>query len=90
MLGGLNAWWSSQNIPLAYLSHNLTFIKETHPYITLAGGKATRIKALSNLNVPINLDPISDPLLWDTIRICLEKRVENRDIDVHSVVMSQL
>ena len=52
--------------------------KENHPYSSLPGGKLTRIKALTTLDVPINLDPISDPLLWDTIRLCLEKPIENR------------
>ncbi len=50
----------------------------THPYSTLPGGKFTRIKALTSLDVPINLDPLGDPMLRDTIRLCLEKRVENR------------
>ena len=54
--------------------------KESHPYAHLPGGKATRIKALTSLDVPINLDPLADPFLWDTIKICLEKRPENRPI----------
>ena len=49
-----------------------------HPYETLPGGKFSRIKALTSLDVPINLEPLEDPLLEDTIRVCLEKRIENR------------
>ena len=49
---------------------------DKHPYCALPGGKLTRIKALTTLDVPINLDSLSDPLLYDTIRLCLEKRIE--------------
>lgn len=52
--------------------------QQNHPYDGLPGGKYTRIQALSSLDVPIHLDSISDPFLWDTIRLCLEKRPENR------------
>ena len=51
---------------------------DKHPYASLPGGKLTRIKALTTLDVPINLDSISDPMLYDTIRLCLEKRIEIR------------
>ena len=51
---------------------------DKHPYAALPGGKLTRIKALTTLDVPINLDSISDPFLYDTIRLCLEKRIEIR------------
>lgn len=50
----------------------------SHPYSAIPGGKYSRIKALTSLDVPIDLDPLEDPLLLDTIRLCLEKRVENR------------
>ena len=49
-----------------------------HPYSNLAGGKFTKIKALTSLDIPIVLEPISDPFLMDTLRLCLEKRLENR------------
>ena len=49
-----------------------------HPYAALPGGKYSRIKALTSLDVPIDLEPLDDPLLLDTIKLCLEKRVENR------------
>ena len=51
---------------------------EQHPYITIPGGKASKLIALSNLDVPVNLDPINDALQWDTMKSCLEKRHENR------------
>ena len=51
---------------------------EKHPYETLPGGEIAQIKALKNLDVPISLKPLQDPLLEDTIRLCLEKRIENR------------
>lgn len=50
----------------------------SHPYAAIPGGKYSRIKALTTLDVPIDLDPLDDPLLLDTIRLCLEKRIENR------------
>ena len=46
--------------------------------VPFKGGKMTRIKALTSLDVPIELKPIGDPLMQDTIRLCLEKRMENR------------
>ena len=52
--------------------------ENSHPYSALPGGKYSRIKALTSLDVPIDLDPLEDPLLLDTIRLCLEKRIENR------------
>ena len=51
---------------------------EKNPYETLPGGKISRIKALKSLDVPISLKPLQDPLMEDTIRLCLEKRIENR------------
>ena len=51
---------------------------QPHPYSTIPGGKYSRIKALTSLDVPIDLEPLDDPLLYDTIRLCLEKRIENR------------
>lgn len=51
---------------------------QKHPYEALPGGKSTRIKALTSLDFPVTIEPLSDPLLQDVIQLCLEKRVENR------------
>ena len=49
-----------------------------HPYVSLPGGKKSRNKALVTLDVPITLESLADPFLWDTLKLCLEKRAENR------------
>lgn len=55
---------------------------QKHPYENLPGGKSTRVKALTSLDVPITLESmassLSDPLVLDVIKLCLEKRIENR------------
>lgn len=51
---------------------------QKHPYEGMMGGKSTRIKALTSLDYPVSLEPLGDPLMFDVIKLCLEKRLENR------------
>ena len=56
---------------------------QSHPYVSLPGGKKSRIRALVTLDSPITFKDtgvkfLADPFLWDTLKVCLEKRPENR------------
>ena len=43
------------------------------PYSELPGGRLAKISAVTNLDYPIHLDPLPDPLVMETLQMCLEK-----------------
>ena len=44
------------------------------PYHDRPGGKASKMKALANVDDPVTFEPTSDPDLMDTLQMCLNKR----------------
>ena len=52
------------------------------PYSELPGGRLAKISAITNLDYPIQFDPLEDPLIIETLRMCLEKDpVQRSSID---------
>jgi serine/threonine protein kinase len=43
------------------------------PYSELPGGRLAKISAMTNLDYPIQLDQLSDPMVMETLQMCLEK-----------------
>ena len=48
------------------------------PYSHVAGGRLAKIAAITNPDYPVELDPLPDPHVLDTLRLCLEKDPKNR------------
>ena len=51
---------------------------EYHPYIAIARGGDLGLGELGALDLPIILKPVPDSSLWETMRLCLEKRPKLR------------
>ena len=43
------------------------------PYTHVAGGRPAKIAAITNPDYPVELEPLPDPHVMDTLRLCLEK-----------------
>jgi serine/threonine protein kinase len=48
------------------------------PYASVAGGRLAKIAAITNPDYPVELEPLPDPLVLETLRLCLEKNPDNR------------
>jgi serine/threonine-protein kinase TTK/MPS1 len=43
------------------------------PFACVAGGRLAKIAAITNPDYPVELDPLPDPLVIETLKLCLEK-----------------
>ena len=48
------------------------------PFMSVIGGKVGRLKAMLDLDLPVNYEPLDDPTLLEALKLCLEKRPEKR------------
>jgi serine/threonine-protein kinase TTK/MPS1 len=43
------------------------------PFARVAGGRLAKVAAITNPDYPVELDPLPDPLVIETLKLCLEK-----------------
>jgi len=46
---------------------------DVSPYAGIPGGRLAKIAAITSLDYPVELEPLPDPHVLDTLRLCLEK-----------------
>ena len=56
------------------------------PYAYVAGGRLAKIAAITNPDYPVQLDPLPDPFVIETLQLCLEKDPVKRGSTEHLLV----
>ena len=62
---------------LGVILYQLTYGGQS-PFANVPGGKLAKRKALMSPEHPVDFDPVDDPLLLDTMKLCLRKNPQRR------------